>query len=61
MEEFVQELRKAARRSGYEEHPLIEEFKRGMNGAIRRKLIETKYQPGTMEQWYERAIALDWN
>ena len=40
MEEFVQEFRKAARRSGYEEHPLIEEFKRGMNATIRRRLIE---------------------
>ena len=40
MEEFVQEFRKAARRSGYKEHPLIEEFKRGMNATIRRRLIE---------------------
>jgi len=28
------------RGSGYERRPLIEEFKRGMNGMIRRKLIE---------------------
>jgi len=34
MEEFVQEFRRAARGSGYERHPLIEEFKRGMNRGI---------------------------
>ena len=61
MEEFVQEFRRAARGSRYKRRPLIEEFKRGMNGAIRRKLIEAEHQPGTMEQWYERATALDWN
>jgi len=27
MEEFIQEFRRAARESKYEEHPLIEEFK----------------------------------
>ena len=42
MEEFVQEFKRAARGSGYEGRPLVEEFKRGMNGAIRRKLMETR-------------------
>jgi len=37
MEEFVQEFRRAARGSRYEECPLIEEFKRGMNATIRRR------------------------
>jgi len=32
MEEFVQEFKQAARGSGYEGRPLVEEFKRGMNG-----------------------------
>ena len=36
MEEFVQEFKRAARGSGYEGRPLIEEFKRGMNRGIRR-------------------------
>jgi len=31
-----------ARESGYEEHLLIEEFKRGINRVIRRKLIEAE-------------------
>jgi len=47
--------------SGYEGHPLIEEFKRGMNRVIRRKLMEAETQPSSIEQWYRRAIALDRN
>jgi len=42
MGEFVQEFRRAARDSKYEGRLLIEEFKRGMSGPIRRKLMETK-------------------
>ena len=61
MEEFIQEFRRAARGSRYEGRPLIEEFKRGMNCTIRRKLMETECQPGTIEQWYDRATALDQN
>ena len=34
MEEFVQEFKRVARRSGYKEKPLVEEFKREINGAI---------------------------
>ena len=34
IEEFVQEFRRAARESRYEERPLVEEFKRGMNRII---------------------------
>ena len=61
IEEFVQEFKRAARESGYKGRPLVEEFKRGMNGAIRRKLMEAEYQPGSIKQWYKRAIALDRN
>ena len=61
MEEFVQEFKRAARGSGYEGRPLVEEFKRGMNGGIRRKLMEAENQPGSIEQWYRRAMALDRN
>ena len=39
----------------------MEEFKRGMNGVIRRKLMEVENQPGSIEQWYRRAMALDRN
>ena len=61
MEEFVQEFKRAARGSGYEERPLVEEFKRGMNGGIRRKLMEAENPPASIEQWYRRATALDRN
>jgi len=59
MEEFVQEFRRAVKGSGYEERPLIEEFKRELNGMIRRKLIEAKRLPTSIEQWYECATNLD--
>jgi len=36
MEEFIQEFKRVVRGSGYEGRPLIEKFKRGMNGGIRR-------------------------
>jgi len=49
MEEFVQEFRRAARGSGYEGRPLIEEFKRWMNGIIKRKLMEAKRPPTSIE------------
>jgi len=49
MEEFVQEFKQAARGSGYEERPLVEEFKRGMNGGIRRKLMEVENPPTSIE------------
>ena len=61
MEEFVQEFKRAARGSGYKGRPLIEEFKRGMNGGIQRKLMEAKNPPASIEQWYRRATALDRN
>ena len=39
----------------------MEEFKRRMNRGIRRKLMEAENQPGSIEQWYRRATALDKN
>jgi len=61
MGEFVQEFKRAARGSRYEGRSLVEEFKRGMNGGIKRKLIEAENQPASIEQWYKRATALDRN
>ena len=61
MEEYVQEFKRVARGSGYERRPLVEEFKRGMNGGIRRKLMEAENPPTSIEQWYRRATALDRN
>ena len=59
MEEFVQEFKRAARGSEYEGRPLVEEFKREMNGGIQRKLMESENLPTSIEQWYRRATALD--
>ena len=61
MEEFVQEFKRAARGSGYEGRPLVEEFKKGINRGIRRKLMESENPPTSIEQWYRRAMALDRN
>jgi len=61
IEEFVQEFKRVARGSGYEGRSLVEEFKRGMNRVIRRKLMEAENQSGSIEQWYKRAIALNRN
>jgi len=59
--EYVQEFKKVARVSGYEGRPLIKEFKRGLNGSIRRKLAEVKELPATIGEWQERAVRLDRN
>jgi len=61
MVEFVQEFKKAARGSGYKEHFLIKEFKREMNRVIRRKLMEAESQPGSIKQWFRRAMTFDRN
>ena len=52
MEEFVQIFKRIARESGYEKRPLIEEFKREINGGIRKKLMEAENPPASIEQWY---------
>jgi len=61
MEKFVQEFKRAARGSGYEGRLLVEEFKQGMNGGIRRKLMKVENPPASIKQWYRRATALDRN
>ena len=61
MEEYVQVFKRAVRGSGYEGRPLVEEFKRGINGGIRRKLMESENPPTSIEQWYRRATVLDKN
>ena len=58
MEEFVQEFKRVSG-SRYKGRPLVEEFKRGMSGAIRRKLMEAERPPTSIEQWYECATNLD--
>jgi len=60
-DEYVQEFKKVARGSGYKGRPLIEEFKQGLNRAIRRKLAEAEEPPTTIGEWQERAVRLDRN
>ena len=60
-DEYVQEFKKIARGSGYERRPLIEEFKRELNGAIQRKLAKAEEPPTTIGEWQERAVRLDRN
>jgi len=61
VDEYVQEFRRAARGSGYEGRALVEEFKRGLNRVVRRRLAEAKMPPTTITQWQERAVQLDRN
>ena len=42
IEEFIQKFRKTARESGYERKSLVEKFKRGINGTICWRLMESK-------------------
>ena len=42
MEKFAQKFRRAAKESEYEGRLLVEEFKRGINKVIRRKLMKAE-------------------
>ena len=61
MEEFVQEFKRVARKSGYKGRPLVEDFKRGINRGIRRKLMEAENPLASIKQWYRRVTAFDRN
>ncbi len=52
IEKFMQKFKRVARGSGYEGRPLVEEFKRGINRGIRRKLMEAENPLASIEQWY---------
>ena len=60
-DEYIQEFKKVTRGSSYEGRPLIEEFKRGLNRSIRRKLAEAEELPTTIGEWQERVVRLDRN
>lgn len=59
IKEFVQEFWKAVRGSEYKERVLVKEFKSGMNGMIRKKLMEAERLLLTIKQWYKCATNLD--
>jgi len=60
-DEYVQEFKKVARGSGYKGRPLIEEFKRVLNGAIRRRLAKVEEPPTTIGEWCQRLKSDDQN
>ena len=60
-DKYVQEFKKVARESSYKGRSLIEEFKRKLNRAIRRRLAEAEELPTIIGEWQERAIRLDRN
>jgi len=61
VDEYVQEFKRAARGSGYKGRALVEEFKRGLNGVVKRRLVEAESPPTTITQWQERVVQLDHN
>ena len=40
---------------------LVEKFKREINKGIKRRLMEVKYPPKSINQWYERVVRLERN
>ena len=60
-DEYIQEFKRAARGSGYKGRALIDEFKRGLNRTIKRKLAEAESLPSTITEWQERTVKLDRN
>ena len=60
-DEYMQEFKKVTRGSGYEGKPLIKEFKRGLNGSIRRKLAEAEEPLTTIGEWQEKVVRLNRN
>jgi len=60
-DEYIQEFKKVIRGSSYERQSLIEEFKRGLSGVIRRKLAEAEEPLTTIGEWQERTVRLDRN
>jgi len=50
IEKFVQKFRRAVRESGYKRKTMVEEFKRGISKAIRRKLMKVERPLTNIEQ-----------
>ena len=60
-DEYVQEFKKVTRENSYKGKPLIKEFKKGLNGNIRRKLVEAEEPLTTIGEWQERVVRLNRN
>lgn len=59
IEEYVQKFRRIARKSSYKGRLLVEEFKKEINDAIRRKLMEAERPPRSIEQQFKRVVNLN--
>jgi len=51
MNKYIQIFKKVTRDSRYKERLLLEEFKREINEKIRRRLIEAKFPPKSINQY----------
>ena len=60
-DEYIQVFKKVSRGSRYKGRPLIEEFKRGLNENIWRRLAEAELPPMTIKEWWEGLVRLDKN
>jgi len=58
MDEYTQIFKRTTRKSRYRKRLLVEEFKRGMNGWIRRRLIKAKYSFKSINKWYNKVARL---
>jgi len=58
---YAQVFKRTAWGSGYEGRALVEEFKRELNGTIRKMLAEAELPPSTITEWQERVVKLDRN
>jgi len=58
-DEHVQEFEKAALEAGYEGYSLVVEFKHSLNSGLRRRLMELRPMPVTIQQWYDDSITMD--
>ena len=59
VDEHIQDFEKAALEAGYEGFPLIVEFKRSLHPALRKRLLEIRPQPVTIQEWYNETITID--
>ena len=58
-DEHVKDFEKAALEAGYDGFPLIVEFKWSLHPALRKRLLEIRPQPVTIQEWYNEAITID--
>ena len=58
-DEHVQDFKKAAMDADYDRYPLIVEFKRSLDPALQKQLMELQPMPVTIMDWYREAVTLD--